>query len=649
MSALSIGLSSLLTSQRLLALTGQNIANANTPGYHRQVAELAPRVAGSAIGLGVELKGITRAVDRLLDDAILRNRFAESGASTTLTGLQQLEAYVAPGEGSLHDALEKFFNEVERLTGQPDNLTQRRLVLAAADTLANRINSTADNLKDIRSALALEAQSHLEQVNDLAKQIARLNQQIHGSAALGDNPIGLLDQRDQVLSQLADVIDVRTIPQGFGEVNVFAAGTPLVLGSSAVTLEARTTDQRISLHVAGAQQTLDITGGKLGGVLSLHNTILPGVRGQFDDLARGLIRQFDQIHATGVGLEGPLQALTSQRTVGNTGWALDDAGLKFPPTAGEVSVTITHLATGARSMQRINVDLETQSLADVAAALSAIPHLQAVVDAQAGSLNLVAAQGFGFDFTGNFSTQPDSQAITGTAAATFTGRYGGTANDTLEFRVIGSGTVGVTPGLALEVRDGAGAILRTLDIGQGYEAGTSLPDVLGVRLKLTAGTLNAGDTFELDVSADPDTAGLLPALGLNSFFTGDDAGGLRVRSDLLAHPERFALSVSGQPGDGTNLTRLLDLRTQPVLKGLTFRQSIEAMIGDVGSQTQNAAARQAAYETLGLELERQRQSISGVDPNEELMRLVQYQRGYQLSARFIAAVNQMLDELFQII
>src|SRR5436309_2196891 len=99
MSALSIGLSGLLVSQRLITLTGQNISNASTPGYHRQVADLAPIVAGDSIGMGVEIKNISRVVDRLLEEAGIRNTFASANAATTLDGLNQLQSYLAPGEG----------------------------------------------------------------------------------------------------------------------------------------------------------------------------------------------------------------------------------------------------------------------------------------------------------------------------------------------------------------------------------------------------------------------------------------------------------------------------------------------------------------------------------------------------------------------
>src|SRR6185295_3898416 len=125
-----------------------------------------------------------------------------------------------------------------------------------------------------------------------------------------------------------------------------------------------------------------------------------------------------------------------------------------------------------------------------------------------------------------------------------------------------------------------------LNVGLNYESGTDLPPVLGVKVKLTPGTVNNGDTFSLNVAADADTIGLLSALGLNTFFIGNGAADLKVNPDIFDHPENLALSKSGLPGDGTNLTQLIALRDLPSLNGQSFQRFLEDIIGNVGSQAQ---------------------------------------------------------------
>src|SRR5207253_4008589 len=126
-------------------------------------------------------------------------------------------------------------------------------------------------------------------------------------------------------------------------------------------------------------------------------------------------------------------------------------------------------------------------------------------------------------------------------------------------------------------------------------------------------TVNNTHTFCLQIAANSDTANLLPALRLNSFFVGNGAADLKINPDLLAHPEILGLSKSGQPGDGSNLAQLIALGDQPTLNNGTqsFQRFLEDIIGNVGSQTQDAQTRKSAYDSLGQQLDAQRQGVSG--------------------------------------
>src|SRR5438876_8744183 len=106
----SIGVSGMSVSQRLLDLIGQNIANANTEGYHRQVASLAERTTGQEVGLGVEITQVRRMIDQALENATTRNTFESQDVTTQLDTLKQVEANFTLGDGSISDLLERFFN-----------------------------------------------------------------------------------------------------------------------------------------------------------------------------------------------------------------------------------------------------------------------------------------------------------------------------------------------------------------------------------------------------------------------------------------------------------------------------------------------------------------------------------------------------------
>ena len=654
MSALSIGLSGLEVNQQLLNLTGQNITNADTPDYHNQVANLVEDIAGGSttLGAGVSIADITRDTDQAVQQAVTANTSDTSSSSAQLDGLNQLQSFLVTGSGTLHDLLENLFNQLTTLTATPDDPTQRAVVVSAASAVTSQLNATQANLQQLSGSLLPQAQKDIGSINTLTTQIAQLNQQIHDATLTGANANGLEDQRDQAIANLAQLVNVQTVAQPYGEVNVFAGGTGVVLNNQAVALSANTdTAGDVTVVAAGAAQPLNITGGDLGGTLTLLNTIVPAVQSQLNTFTSGLATQFDQLQATGLGLDGSQTSLISQRPVTSVNTPLADAGLAFPPQAGDLYITVTNTATGQRTLNQVQIDPQTQSLADVATALSAVPNLNAVVDPQSGTLSIIAKPGYQFDFSGNLSTSPDTQAITGTTVPTIDGQYTGAGNDTLTYQFVGTGTIGVTPNLTLQVSNSSGAVLGTMNVGQGYTPGTDLAGPDGVNVNLTAGAVNAGDSFTVNAAASPDSANLLPALGLNSFFVGTNAANLQVNPAILNNPDLFATSTTGQPGDSSNLTKMVNLQNQPVLGNNTqsLQTFLENIIGNVGTQASNMQASNTAYTALGQQLSTQLQNSTGVDTNQALAQLVQYQQAYQMSAQFVSTANQVFQDLVNIL
>jgi flagellar hook-associated protein 1 FlgK len=454
-----------------------------------------------------------------------------------------------------------------------------------------------------------------------------------------------------LLSKLSELVGVRTIDEPFGQKDVLAGGVPLVLADQAVKVDA-SVDANDTLNVTSAalQTPLALDQGTLGAVVTVRNTLLPQYRSQLDSFAKQLVESVDGAHATGLGLNGPASRMVAGRTVNSVNVPLSQAGLAYPPTAGPLYISVTDLATGARTLQKIDIDPNTQSLKDVAAALSSVPHLQGIADPQTGRLTVLANSGYGFDFAGRPSTSPDVEAITGTTSATIGGTFAGTSNDALTFTAVGSGTVGQTAGLTLEVRNSAGTLLQTLDLGPDYQAGTDLPAVDGIRVQLQAGTLNAGDSFTVKAIAQPDSGGVLTALGLNTFFAGNGAANFQVNANLRANPQDLALSATGDPGDGTILKEIVAAADQrSPATGTTLSESVASINNDLAGRINDLQQQQTAQQAVGQELQAQRQSTSGVDPNEELVRMLQFQRSFQVSAKFLTTINDTMDALLQIL
>jgi flagellar hook-associated protein 1 FlgK len=240
--------------------------------------------------------------------------------------------------------------------------------------------------------------------------------------------------------------------------------------------------------------------------------------------------------------------------------------------------------------------------------------------------------------------------MNGTSQPTVSGTWTGSDNDNYTFQIEGNGTIGTTAGLTLQVTNSANAIVGTYNVGQGYTAGTEIDLGNGISVSLSAGTTNNG-SFTDPMIADPDTAQILPALGLNTFFTGDTAGSMAVNPNLLSDPSLLAASRNGDAGDASNLVRLAALQSEPLMNGgtQTFQQAALTLADTVGQNVQTLTNQQQAGQSLGNSLQQQDQSLVGVDINTEMVNLLSFQRMIQSGSEYLASVNQAMQSILNII
>lgn len=656
MQAFTIGLSGLDASQRAIDLIGQNIANANTPGYSRQVPNLVERAFAGQVEAGVDIGYVQRVRDNLVENAYTDFQVQSGAVTAQANPLQQIETLFTPGSGSFDKQLGQFFDQLEQLTAQPDSLAQRGVVLGNLTSLTKQLNDTAAGLDQLRTDVGRQLQDAVNQVNQLTPQIAALNDQIQQQELQGQQPNDLLDQRDQLINQVANFVDVRVTDVGHGVRNVIGANAPLVVSNQATALQSGTDPSGNAIvTLQGSPVPLTVSGGQVSGMLQLYNQTIPGFRTRLDTLARGLAQSLDNVQATGLGAGGPLGFLAGTRPVANPTAPLASAaaGTAFPVSAGTLFVSLTNTATGARTLTPVAIDPTTQSLNTVAANITAATggQLTASVNPSNNTMQFTAAAGYTFDFAGRPPSTPTYTGFAGTTVPQLGGAYTGASNGSYHFQVSGAGgTVGVTPGLTVQVTDGGGNPVTTLNVGQGYSPGTPLTVANGVTLQLSAGTFTAGG-FTCPVTSQPDTSGLLTATGAGTLLTGTGAGDIAVNPAVVANPALLSGSRTGQPGDTTNLERMAATRDQPTLAGgtQTFLQYYSSIVGDIGTQVQTVGQQQAAQTALGNQLQARRQSVSGVDPNEELVNLLQFQRSFQMAANYLSSVNKSLDALFSIL
>lgn len=653
---LSIGLSALQASQKGLEITGHNIANASTPGYHQQVLRLSSampvRIDKLMIGRGVDVAGVRRVVNEQIEQSQIRQAAAAGASSSHLEAAIQLETRLGNPKASPGARLEELFNRLDQLSSQLNSSASRKLAVASANQLVNEFHLMAADLAHQREGLQLSVNALVDEVNPLLRRIGQLNGDIARLTNQGVEPNDLLDQRAQALQDLSQRIGIDVYTGNQGQLTVLADGVPLVISGRAEQLVVVHKDGgALGIQTIGTQYELPATAGQLGGLLAARDETLPRYQARLNAFAQEIVRSLNAVQTTGVGAAGAFTRLQSHESVTDITTTLDSAGLAIPVSAGVLTVALTNTATGERTLSQVSIDPAQQSLQDVAAALGEISHLQAFVNSQDGTLSLMASPGFTFDFRGGIDSQPTTAFSPGTtSAAALSGSFTEEANDNYTFTFLDSGTVGVTPGLRVQVTDQAGNTIATLDVGQGYEAGQPIAVANGVRLSLSSGDITSGDYFMARAIGSPDTANLLSSLGLNSFFTGRDAATIEVSGDLLDNADRLATSHTGELGDATNLQRLIALRDRPSMESGTITMSdyFIQTVADVGVDVQSLTEQRDTNQLLTDRLEQQRQSISGVDTNEEMINLLKYQRMFQVASKYISAVNDAYNELLSI-
>jgi len=313
---LSTGTSALLTQQRAINVTGNNIANVNTPGYSRQRIGLETAIpvatAAGMMSFGVVARGIERVYDRFLGVQI-QDAGSKSGRwEAQQAALERVEALLDENGGwGLQAALSDFFGSWHDLALKPTGEVERTVAAAAAGRLAEAVRGRAEALEGLRRELDTDIASAVEQVNRLALQVAELNGKIARAELGGEAANDYRDRRDLVLKELSGWIDIRSCEAADGQVSVaVAGGRPLVESGNtwALRVEPGGDGHGRILWPDLDGGTTDITdavrGGRIGGTLAVRDERLVAYRERLDELARGLLDAVNVVHAAGYGSDG---------------------------------------------------------------------------------------------------------------------------------------------------------------------------------------------------------------------------------------------------------------------------------------------------------------------------------------------------------
>lgn len=605
---LATSLSGLMAAQRSLETVQHNISNVNTEGYSRQRVELATNIArftgDGYIGQGVNVTNITRSYDQFITKQLNSSLAAFGEADRYHQLATRVDNIMADASTGMAPAMNRFFNAIDDVADDPTAISARQVLLSEAETMAQSFNTISSRFEEIRTQNNNDIGSMVNDINSLAKSIADLNVQI--VAGLGKTqglkqPNDLLDERDALLSKLAEIVNVSVVPQQDGSSSVFIGnGQTLVLnGGSATftTIQSEFDPTRLEIGLKTPSGTIDITsqinGGSLAGSLSFRDEVLDPAQQQLGMVAAGLAMEVNALHEKGFDLSG------------TAGLAL----FKFSG-AEEIPVIQSPLNTGNAVV--------TANFQD----LNVTPSAAGNLDFSDFKLTYVNAGG-GVDYT--LTRVRDDQVINLTATTV-------AGISTLSFAATQPANIDVNalPGIDIKVDITAGPMTANSDeflIRPTYNAAQKIGLNIDDPRKVAAAT---------NIEVDPVTKQPVPKL---------DAANNPV---LDASGNPVYVTIDGaMPSDNRNALLLANLKNKlGMLSGTaSFNSAYGQIVSGVGALTQAAGFSSTAQETLLNQAKESRENLAGVNLDEEAANLMKFQQAYQASAQSISVARSLFDTL----
>ncbi|MCA8865889.1 MULTISPECIES: flagellar hook-associated protein FlgK [unclassified Halomonas] len=630
MSMFSIGLSGLNAAQNALNTSSNNISNIFTPGYNRELAQLGE----GRVGGGVRVNDIERQFNTYVAEQLNSAKTQSSALNTYYGQVTQIDNLLADRAAGLAPLMQGFFSSLEDLAASPSDPAARQGVLGQANTLSSQFRSFDGYLQDMQGNINGQIKDEITQINNTTEQIAGLNKEIAlARARSGEAPNSLLNQRDQLVSELNERMDLRLNIQDGKTYNIsLPNGQPLVTGTDSFQLEAVQADYDPQRTVVGYRDgggnvvQLDestIKGGALGGLMTFRSETLDKTQNQIGQLSVSLAMAFNEQHKLGVDLNGDqgeeFFAVRAPQTYADNGNSLP-------------AVTITSAEFDPDQIDALRATDYTVRFEAGEPVVTRKDNGQ-VVDFDQAAWNDDEELNFGgvsIQFSGvpqdgdSFEVQPVRRAANGMdvniadvdkiAASSLVERGGDleigqlsaasgafSANEDYELEVDENGTLTVTPATAISVN------------GEPFNPATD---------ELEEGDRVTFDGLSFTLNTLPD-AGDIATLSLS-------------RSDANS-------------GDNRNALALQNLQAESIVGGrATVTGAYASIVSDVGNRTNITEVNLDARQGLTDQLRAVQQSESGVNLDEEAANLIRYQQYYQANARVIDTAGTLMDTILNL-
>ncbi|ANH75886.1 flagellar hook-associated protein FlgK [Ralstonia insidiosa] len=639
-SLLNIGATGLQVANINLQVTGNNIANANTPGYSRQEAvqtENIPLYAGVGyLGQGANVTTVKRIYDQFLTAQVQSGQAATSSADQLNSLVSGLSQYMSDSNSGLSSALTSFFNGADGLTSNPSSTTARQVFLNAAAGLQSRFNSIAGQLTSLSGQVNTQVQTQISSVNSVAQQIAGLNDQIaKAEASTGQPANDLRDQRDQLVQTLNKSIKASVVQTGDGQYNIYVGnGQALVQGNQSYQLAAVPSQYdptQLSVGYKSPAGTVNIDdsqlgGGALGGLLDFRrNTLIPA-QNSLGKLAAAVSADVNAQNNLGMDANGKMGTNLFSVAGPTVAASSNNTG----------SATVTASITNANAGQGYDYQIKYQGGAYT---VSHYPDGSASVTVTSWPTTI---DGVTMNLSGTMNSG-DSFLVRPTANAassmqTLTTDYHNVAAATPVVLNQGSNNTG-------------SATVSSIGVDGTY-AGAPLTSPVNLTYSSAVGGSLSGFPGSVTVNVN----------GTNTTYSGGTApytqgatysfNGVQLTlSGTPANNDTFAVSANtANSTDGGNASALAKLRNATLLDGGTtsIGSSWNNLVTKVGVQANTASSNLTSQKALLASSQQQQSSVSGVSLDDEAMNLMKYQQAYQASAKVMQTANTLFDSLLSI-
>lgn len=681
---LNLGLSGLHAAKTNLSVVGHNIANVNTPGYSRQEAIQNTRPAqftgGGYLGNGASITDVRRIYSEFLTAQLRTSTAHNSDIQAYKSQIDQLDSLLASTTTGITPAMQSFFSAMQTAAEDPANMPARQLVLAESQGLAKRFNNVYENIHTQNEFINKQLVTVSEQVNRLAAGIAQMNDAISRSGSSVHQPNDLLDQREEAIRELSTLIGVEVVRQDDNTLNLFVgSGQPLVLGSNANSIEVtpgRGNPNQYDVNFVSGHSKMNIntmvTGGEMGGLLRYRNEVLDPTLNSMGRLAMAVGDEINRQLGQGLDLKGnvgvdlfsdindpKLQALR----------VLPMADNSAPVTGGNIEITNTQLLT--ISDYRMDFDGTNYQVTRLSDGAIMVP-TPAIAPGVAVSFADSEGRDQGFSLTLDPSTnhqvgdqillQPTrrgAEGITSVLDQADQLAFAAPIRSEADLQNKGTGTIGQP---SLEAVDG-GANELNLDL---------LSKLSGVQLEYA---IVSNDEGRLDLQ------GSLPA-GYTATFSPASLTGIKpgnnnelsyditISDGTNSQTYSIKQSFSGRPeagdtfstsfnqhgvSDNRNALKLVDLQNKQVVgldanvtdieTGMSFTDDYAKSVENVGTLAAQARRDDDASSAVLKMAQDNRDSLSGVNLDEEAAKLIQYEHYYNAAAQMIQVARTLFDTL----